>query len=86
MEETAREVLVERTMRALRSCVYTLNVVNERLPEPSTLEERTDLLLLAEDLASSALELVMRSREIAWRDGGPDRDLMPESLRDPEGF
>jgi hypothetical protein len=86
MEETARGALMERVMRTLRSCVYTVNVVNERLPEPSTLEDRTDLLLLAEDLAAASMELVARAREIAWRDGGPVRETMPESLRDFDDF
>lgn len=59
----------QRTLRTLRTCLYTLNLLNERLTDPDDIDHRVDYLLIAEELAAAALELVQRTRELAWRDG-----------------
>lgn len=67
--DDAKKVTAERTLRTLRTCLYTLNVVNERIADPDDVDHRVDYLLIAEELAIASYELVQRTREIAWRDG-----------------
>jgi hypothetical protein len=76
--DSADKILAERTLRTLRTCLYTLTVVNERITDPHSIDYRVDYLLIAEELATASYELVQRTREIAWRDGADQADVTSE--------
>lgn len=64
----------ERTMRAMKSVLQTLDVLNDKLDDPQDIDTRVDMLLLSERIADASYELMNRAREIAWRDGANGLD------------
>jgi len=67
--DTESNLRTQRTLRALKSVLQTLDVLNDKLDDPQNIDDRVDMLLISENIADAAVELMNRAREIAWRDG-----------------
>lgn len=57
-----------RNVIRLRRCLYTLKVIEEQMFDPIDLDDRADLLLLAEEIAGYAIGIANTAREITWQD------------------
>lgn len=60
--------LHQRNVARLRRCLYTLKVIEEQLFDPIALDDRADLVILAEDIAGYAISLANHARDFAWQE------------------
>ncbi len=60
------EDYIERSVRRLRSCKYTLHAIIDDLEDPGDPESRADILLAVEDLHEVLQFLLEATRNIAW--------------------
>lgn len=60
--------LQKRNVRRLQSCLYTLDAIEKSLFDPVTPDDRADLLVLAENIAATAIAIAHETRDFAWQE------------------